>query len=264
MQRIVGSEAQPQMPKSALLHGVPLPVPVSMSMAPVAASRAGLQSAGAAPAAFPVSPPADEAGLSAGDPRFRQLVGDAAWSELPAAVRRRFSKRLGADETAIYRGQVLSTRLSRAGRLLAWMARLIGAPLPLVDGATGPAAVVVSENPLLGGQTWLRIYNRAGRFPQAIHSAKRFQGPTGLEEYVGCGIGMTLRVTVEDRALVFRSADYFLEAGRWRFTLPKFLQPGQMCIVHRDRGDGSFDFGLQLCHPLLGRLVAQDAVFRDV
>ncbi|MDH4983698.1 DUF4166 domain-containing protein [Hyphomicrobium sp. D-2] len=262
MQRIVGSEAQPQMPKSALLHGVPLPVP--MAMMPVVASRAGLPPDGAAPAVLPTPPVDDEAAAPVGDPRFRQLVGDAAWSELPAAVRRRFSKRLGADETAIYRGQVLSTRLSRTGRVLAWMARLIGAPLPLVDGATGPAAVVVSENPLLGGQTWLRIYNRPGRFPQAIHSAKRFQGPTGLEEYVGSGIGMTLRVTVEDRALVFRSADYFLEAGRWRFTMPKFLQPGRMCIVHRDRGDGSFDFGLQLCHPLLGRLVAQDAVFRDV
>ncbi|WP_245281937.1 DUF4166 domain-containing protein [Hyphomicrobium sulfonivorans] len=262
MQRIVGSEAQPQMPKSPLLHGVP--VPLAPPVAPIVASRAAGPPAGFASVVSPTPPVVGEAVGPAGDPRFRQLVGDAAWSELPAAVRRRFSKRLGADETAIYRGQVLSTRLSRAGRVLAWMARLIGAPLPLVDGATGPAAVVVSENPLLGGQTWLRIYNRPGRFPQAIHSAKRFQGPTGLEEYVGCGIGMTLRVTVEDRALVFRSADYFLEAGRWRFTLPKFLQPGRMCIVHRDRGDGSFDFGLQLCHPLLGRLVVQDAVFRDV
>lgn len=198
------------------------------------------------------------------DLRFRRLVGEAAWSDLPVAVRRRFSKRLGPDDTLVYRGRVLSTQLSPAGRLLSLMARFIGAPLPLADGATGPAAVVVSENAALGGQTWLRIYNRPGCFPQAIHSAKRFRGPTGLEEYVGCGIGMTLRVGVEEGALVFRSESYFLEAGRWRLTLPRVLQPGRMCIVHRDRGDGSFDFELELRHRFFGLLVSQRAMFRDV
>lgn len=258
MQGLVGSEAKRQMPKSSPPHGVP------KSVAPEDVMRVAGAFAVAGSAVSVVTPVEGEDSAPDRDSRFRQLVGDAAWNELPAAVQRRFSKRLKADETAIYRGRVVSTQISRPGRFLAWMARLIGAPLPLVDGATGPAAVVVSENPLLGGQTWLRIYNRPGRFPQAIHSAKRFQGPTGLEEYVGCGIGMTLCVTVEDQALVFRSADYFLEAGRWRITLPKFLQPGRMIIVHCDRGDGSFDFKLELCHPLLGRLVAQDAVFRDV
>ena len=205
-----------------------------------------------------------DGGAEIGDLRFRRLVGEAAWSTLPMAVRRRFSKRLGPNDALVYRGRVLSTRLSWAGRVLSLLARLIGAPLPLQNGATGPAAVIVSENASLGGQTWLRIYNRPGRFPQAIHSAKRFQGPTGLEEYVGCGIGMTLRVSVEDEALVFRSGDYFLEAGRLRLVLPRFLQPGRMCIVHRDRGDGSFDFELELRHRVFGLLVDQRAVFSDV
>ena len=136
---------------------------------------------------------------SVGDLRFRTLVGEAAWAELPEAVRRRFSKCLAPEETLIYRGSVVDTQLSRAGRVLSFLARAIGAPLPLTNGATGPALVVVTEDPRLGGQSWLRIYTRPGRFPQAINSAKRFRGPTGLEEYVGCGIGMSLRVTVEER-----------------------------------------------------------------
>lgn len=198
-----------------------------------------------------------------GDLRFRRLVGERQWAELPAAVQRRFSHCLGPGETLVYRGEVVATQLTRAGRVLSFLARAIGAPLPLTDGATGPALVVVTEDPLLGGQSWLRIYTRPGRFPQAIHSAKRFRGTTGLEEYVGRGIGMSLRVGVEAGALVFCSAGYFLQLGRMRVALPRFLQPGCMRIEHQDRGDGRFAFQLDLRHPWLGRLVHQLALFSD-
>ncbi len=43
---------------------------------------------------------------------------------------------------------------------------------------------------------------------------KRFAGPLGLEEYVSCGVGMALRVQVEQRALGVRSAHYFVRVGQ--------------------------------------------------
>lgn len=202
--------------------------------------------------------PADLADL-----RFCALLGEAAWATLPEAVRRRFSKRLAPDEIAIYRGTVATTELSRAGRVLSFLARAIGAPLPLSDGATGPALVAVTEDASLGGQSWTRVYARPGHAPQTIHSTKRFRGETGLEEYVGYGIGMTLRVTVEAGALVFRSAGYFLELGRWRWRIPRALEPGRMQITHRDEEAGNFSFRLTLDHPVLGRLLHQLAYFSD-
>jgi hypothetical protein len=209
------------------------------------------------PAAVPIPPaPID-------DIRFRTLVGERAWGELPEAVRRRFSKCLGPGDAVVYQGVVTATRLSLGGRVLSFLARAIGSPLPLTDGATGPAVVIVTEDAGLGGQSWLRIYARPGRFPQAIHSAKRFSGPTGLEEYVGCGIGMALQVSVEEGALAFRSAGYFLQVARWRLPIPRLLHPGQMQIVHRDLGAGSFEFSLELTHRVFGRLVRQVAVFHD-
>lgn len=215
----------------------------------------------AAPATVPI---AIRAGLGPiEDLRFRTLVGERAWGELPDAVRRRFSKCLGPNEALVYQGLVTATQLSVAGRVLSLLSRAIGSPLPLTNGATGPAVVIVTEDAGLGGQSWLRIYARPGHFPQAIHSAKRFSGPTGLEEYVGCGIGMALRVSVEEGALAFRSAGYFLQVARWRLPIPRVLQPGQMQIVHRDLGAGSFEFSLSLTHGVFGQLVHQAAVFHD-
>jgi Domain of unknown function (DUF4166) len=197
------------------------------------------------------------------DARFRALVGEAAWAELPEPVQRRFSKCLAPDAAIIYRGTVVATELSRIGRVLAFLGRAIGAPLPLTNGATGPAVVSVTEDACLGGQCWTRIYARPGRFPQAVHSAKRFRGPTGLEEYVGYGIGMALRVSVEKGALVFRSDHYFFQVGQRRWRVPKLLEPGLMQITHREEGGGTFAFELQLAHPALGTLVSQLAYFSD-
>jgi Domain of unknown function (DUF4166) len=211
-----------------------------------------------------VKPPAQAFDPALVDVRFRSLIGEAAWAQLPPAVRRRFSKRMAPGEMVLYRGRVTTTDLSPLGRILAFLARAIGAPLPLTNRTTGSAFVVVTEDERLGGQSWTRVYARPGRAPQIIHSAKRFRGPTGLEEYVGCGIGMALTVAVEEKALVFCSEHYFIMAGPWRWRWPKLLEPGRMEIVHREEGEGSFSFRLRLTHPLAGELVHQLATFADV
>lgn len=197
------------------------------------------------------------------DLRFRALVGEDGWARLPEAVRRRFSRRLAPGDVAFYVGEVLETRLSRAGRVLSFLTRAIGAPLPLDDATGGGATVAVMENEGLGGQSWTRTYARAGRFPQVIHSAKCFSGPTGLEEHVGGGVGVSLLVGEESGAMVFRSVGYFFSAGRFRVRLPRSLAPGDMEIVHADEGGGAFLFKLMLRHPWLGVLVQQTARFRD-
>lgn len=203
-----------------------------------------------------------EADGALGDLRFRALLPTEAWNALPAAVRRRFSKRMTDGATVAYRGAVVAVQANAAGRLLARAARLIGGPLPLV-WAPGAAVVTVTEDAVGQGQVWTRLYARRTGFPQVIHSAKRFAGPTGLEEHIGAGVGMALTVTVEDRALVFRSAFYFATLLGRRLRLPRWAEPGDLTIVHRDQGGGAFAFALALDHPWLGRLMAQDAIFKD-
>ena len=197
------------------------------------------------------------------DTRYRALLGEAAWASLPEPVRRQFSKPAAPGAVTVYRGRVLTTELSWAGRLLAHAARLVGGPLPLSSGATGTAVVTVLEDPAFKGQIWTRSYARSGRFPQVIHSAKRFTGPTGLEEYLGFGLVMRLIVSTEAGALVFRSAGYAIELFGKVVAVPAWLTPGTCEVRHTDKGGGVFSFGLTLVHPLAGRLVHQLALFED-
>jgi len=197
------------------------------------------------------------------DYRFLQLIGLEAWQRLPSAVQRRFSKTLPAGTSVVYQGQVSKTRLNFPGRCLAQLTRLLGSPLPRDNGATGSAIVVVTQNQKTAAQNWVRTYTRPSGSMQTITSEKRFQGPTGLEEYVGAGIGMTLNVSEQDGALIFHSDRYFFEAGTMRFWLPRVLAPGQMMIIHRDEGDGQFCFELKLEHRFFGFLFHQIAHFAD-
>src|SRR5262249_52015921 len=160
---------------------------------------------------------------------------------LPPAIRRRFSRRLARGATVVYAGIVVATRMSRAGWWLAQAVRPIGAPLPISRDSNVASVVAVTEELTCGGQgagqVCPRLHARRVGFPQIIHSAKRFAGPTGLEEHVGWGVGMALTVHATHAALIFRSAGYFVELRGRRVRLPRWLSPGVLTVTHGELAD---------------------------
>ena len=215
-----------------------------------------------------------------GDIRFRQLFTEVQWNTLPPPVRTRFGRRVRTGEALVYRGYVEHNHVNRWGHILNTALKLIGAPLPLDTQNAGAAAVVtVTEAPgvngAYGGQIWMRQYARQDArrpFPQIIQSAKRFTGPTGIEEHIGGGIGMTLKPLVEGEELVFRAQDIFWDVPRprktqdrkkLRLTLPRWLGPKILRAGHEEIGGGEFVFTLQLEHKWFGKMLDQRVRFRD-
>jgi hypothetical protein len=194
---------------------------------------------------------------------FRELVGESAWRRLPRPVQARFERELAPGESAVFVGEVAETRMSFVGWLWAQVARLAGSPLPLRAIARAAAVVVVTDDVERDGQAWTRLYHEKGRLPQVIRSTKRFAGPTGLEECVGAGVGMALVASVEDRAMVFRSAEYFWRVGGWRLHIPDWMTPGRIAVIHREERRRRFSFTLIVAHPLFGETIRQAAFFRD-
>ncbi len=194
---------------------------------------------------------------------FRRLIG-AQWDALPAAIQRRFVRHLSTNASIAYRGEVLSCTISRMGWWLAQIARLIGAPLPLGEDVGVAATVSVTGDADGSSQHWTRQYGRLGQGPQVIHSTKRFAGPTGIEEYLGYGIGIALNLRVADNVLLFESNHMFVAIGRVRLRLPDWLTPGRLTVAHTDMGAGRFAFTLDLTHPRFGTLMHQVALFADM
>jgi hypothetical protein len=212
------------------------------------------------PAAIPLERGDDDRLL---DLRFRNLFNAEEWAKLPPPIRRRFTKRLAAGATAVYSGEVTETRITWLGKVFGQLVRVIGGPLPQSRDVGVPAIVTVTEDMRTGGQVWTRQFSRRRSFPQVIHTAKRFSGPTGLEEYAGRGVSMALTVHAVDGQLVFRSTGYWLQIGTRRFCIPSFLTPGRMVVTHGELGDGRFIFTLEVIHPVFGEIIRQSAVFTE-
>ncbi len=203
-------------------------------------------------------------GREQADERFGALLADADWDTLPAAVRRRFGRKVKGGGTISYVGQVTECRMSRLGWAVAQAARLIGGPLPLRRDVGVAAAVNVTEDEAGGGQFWLRHYSAHHGFPQTIKSIKRFAGPTGIEEYLGYGLGIALSMGVKNGVLVFKSTHYFLCFGTRRLRLPRWLTLGELTIGHQDCGDGWFAFTLDLRHRRFHELIHQRCMFTEL
>lgn len=197
------------------------------------------------------------------DHRFHALLPDAEWGRLPVAIWRRFSKRCADGATVVYVGEIEQASLNRAGWWFAQAARLIGGPLPTSDDTGVPMIVAITEDAASKGQIWTRVVGRRRGFPQVIHSSKRFEGSTGLEEYLGFGLSMELRIAVDDAALKFHSTGYVIEIAGRRWMLPHWLTPGHLTVTHSDLGGGTFRFTLDIVHPRFGRILRQSALFRE-
>lgn len=201
-------------------------------------------------------------------PDFERLLGPAAWTSLPRAVRRRFGI-ASHRRTVVYSGEMV-VRASPVGWLFAQACRLIGTPLAPWRGEGVPVRVDVHLD-RRGGLAWDRTYDFTGHRPIMVSSAKLMSPGGALMEVVRGGLGMTLAVTVEDAALHFRSLAYFAALGPYRLPLPLLVSPGRAHVIHTDMGadggadggGGTFRFTLIFTHPLFGETLFQDGLFRD-
>jgi hypothetical protein len=185
------------------------------------------------------------------------IVGPAAWSRLPQAVRRRFDC---AHHDSSYTGS-LDLTCSRVGRCFALLTGIFGGPLTGVRSNAVPACVRVYGNGR-GGVVWERHLN-ATTGSRVVRSTKLKGDEHTLIERTDGGLSMELDVFEESGALVFRSRRYFLAWGAWRLPIPMLLTPGVCRVEHRDQGDGRFIFTLTMIHPWWGKTFQQSGSFAD-
>jgi len=190
---------------------------------------------------------------------FSKLLGSAAWSRLPAAVRERFALHSHVTPT-IYRG-AMRVEASIFGRCFAHLCRLIGTPVAPFTGDDVVVEVRVQDLDDRSGTVWERSYRFPGRAPTVVRSIKQLDDDGSLVEVLGAGLHMKLDVREIDSELHFISTGYFFRLGSVRIDLPALSPPGATRVVHIDRGGGRFQFSMRTTHPWFGEMFVQEGKF---
>jgi Domain of unknown function (DUF4166) len=194
---------------------------------------------------------------------LRQILGPAAWSRLPEAVRVRF-----ADDAhrVDYVGEFETVRASLLGRIIAWTCQIIGTPVVPHTGSHVPA--IVHVGPRRGeGVEWCREYHWSDRPACLVRSTKVIRDDGILVEELPSGLRMTLDVYEQAGTLHFVSRAYYFEVGipgvrhRARIGLPLWLSPGTTHVEHIDGADGWFRFTMTITHPFFGEMFYQTGRF---
>ena len=188
---------------------------------------------------------------------LREVLGAAAWSRLPEAVRERF-----ADTTAVatYAGAFEVVRASALGRAFAWLGTWLGTPV--APRAEDHFAARVLVRPDARGVAWDREYLWADGTRTLVCSTKVVTEDGLLIEMLPARLCMPLDTYVEGGVLHFVSRGYYFHLGAgFRLWLPALLSPGVTHVEHIDLGHGWFRFTMTVTHPLSGEVYFQTGRF---
>jgi hypothetical protein len=188
---------------------------------------------------------------------LRDVLGAAAWSRLPEAVRERFADTAAATT---YSGAFEIVRASTLGRWIARLGMLFGTPVVPRDGCDVEAHVRV--RPRAQGVEWLREYRWGDGSRDLVRSTKVVDGGGRLVEKLPARLCMALHTYEQAGVLHFVSRGYFFDLGLgFRLWLPGFLTPGVTHVEHVDLGHGWFRFTMIVTHPRFGEMFFQTGRF---
>lgn len=181
-------------------------------------------------------------------PVFHEILGDD-WHRLGEVVRRHYFLRAFSDDQICVKGRMHEVWHGAAAKLLIPFARIFGALVPY-RGTDVPIEVNYCARPSDSTIHWDRVFHFAGRPAFHFRSHMEPAGGNRVIEFVRFGIGMRLKVIVEEGALVFRDAGYIWRILGIDIPLPMGLVLGRAYIEERPVDATHFSMCVTLTHPL--------------
>ncbi len=192
-------------------------------------------------------------------PIFQHVLG-ADWDKLGTIIKRHYFLRPFSGDYICVKGTMHTVHHRVIAKLLIPFARVFGALVPF-RGKDVPIEVHYSAPLDKPSLHWDRVFHFAGRAPYHFRSYMIETGPHQVIEFVRFGIGMKLRVTAEDGALVFRDEGYIWRIAGIDVPLPMGLLMGTAYVEERPVNEDQFSMCMTLTHPLFGQLFRYDGTF---
>ena len=190
--------------------------------------------------------------LTTGIPVIAQALG-SAWDELDPVIRRHYDITPGREQQVVMTGTMTRIDHSWIAKLFLLPGRVFGALIPY-RGTDIPATV---ENRTreddTRGMSWYRRF-QFPRHPETVfQSYMVYAEADEIIEYVRFGLGIRMKLSVEQGSLIYSSTGYQWDIGRWSLRFPTWLILGAGRIRETGLSDTGFEMDFEMRHPLFGR-----------
>lgn len=176
----------------------------------------------------------------------------AAWNDLVPVVRRHYDLTPGEATTCTCVGIMDEVDHARVLKPFLWIGRLIGALIPY-RGQNVPTTVRNWTTPDSDAMFWYRTFEFPGKPPIVFRSNMQHVGHDEIVEYVRFGIGIRMRLSVSQSALIFEDRGYVWKLGPVLLRLPLGFLLGRARIVEKAVDDTNLYIEFDIQHPLFGR-----------
>lgn len=182
---------------------------------------------------------------------FQTVLGND-WEKLGDIIRRHYFLTPQSDDYICVSGEMSEIHHSTIAKLLIPFGLLFGAVVPYRANNV-PVDVHYSAHSTNSNIYWDRVF----KFERGDFHFKSHMEPVAANEvieFVRFGIGIRLRVTAEDNALVFRDMAYLWRLFGYDLPIPGKWLMGHVYVEERPLDDRYFAMKMTLTHPWFGTL----------
>jgi hypothetical protein len=189
--------------------------------------------------------------MKQGQPVFKQILGNQ-WDELGEVIQKHYFLRPYTNEHICVTGVMGEINHSFLAKMLIPFGMLFGALVPY-RGKDIPIEVYYHTENENGNIYWDRVFMFPAKRPYHFRSYMQHMKNNEVDEYVRFGVGMRLKVTAEQGALVFRDCGYIWRIANISIPIPLRLIFGSAYIEERPIDSTRFSMKMEMKHPLFGQ-----------
>ena len=190
--------------------------------------------------------------MKQGQPVFKQILGNQ-WNNLGEVIQKHYFLRPYSNDHICVTGVMTEINHSFPAKLLIPFGMLFGALVPY-KGREIPIEVYYHTKNENSNIYWDRVFMFPGKRPYHFRSFMQPAKNNEVVEFVRFGVGMRLKVTAEQGALVFRNSGYIWKVANISIPIPLHLILGTAYVEERPIDSTRFSMKMELAHPLFGKL----------
>lgn len=186
------------------------------------------------------------------------------WDKLADVVKLHYNIVPGESSTIVISGVMEEVYHSPVAKLFLLPGRIFGALVPYKGKNISTEVRNWTSIENTSAMFWRRTLNFPDKKPVIFRSRMEHIKDNEIIEYVRYGMGLRMKMSVKDTALVFKSIGYVWKIGSIKIPIPTWVILGNAEIIEKAVSDDAFFIDFTMVHPLFGRTFSYSGHFSIV